>query len=110
LRRELLVGPDIAEAAVGLFLDEEPRTVALAGGRTFHAVYARLASETYDWPSVVRVHQAQAPELVALVHVRHTRRGELQQHLCQGVEPSVVSHAPVEGSEVVEEAIVGLSR
>lgn len=37
---------------MGLFLDEGPRTVALAGGRTPQAVYARLARANYDWSSV----------------------------------------------------------
>jgi 6-phosphogluconolactonase len=52
MRRELLVTSDIAETAVGLFLRQRPRTVALAGGRTPRAFYARLAREKYDWSGV----------------------------------------------------------
>lgn len=52
MKRELLVTSDIAEAAAHLFLQERPRTVALAGGRTPRAVYARLATEAYDWSGV----------------------------------------------------------
>ena len=44
--------PDIPEAAARLFLHERPRTIALAGGRTPQGVYARLATERYDWSSV----------------------------------------------------------
>jgi 6-phosphogluconolactonase len=52
MRRELLVVPDIADAATDIFLRERPRTVVLAGGRTPGAFYARLAEEEYDWSTV----------------------------------------------------------
>jgi 6-phosphogluconolactonase len=52
MRRELLVTSDIAEAAVGLFLRQRPRTLVLAGGRTPRPFYARLAREKYDWSGV----------------------------------------------------------
>ena len=52
MKRELLVTSDIPEAAARLFLEQRPRTLALAGGRTPRAVYARLATEEYDWSGV----------------------------------------------------------
>ena len=52
MRRDLLVTDEIAAAAVRVFLRERPRTVVLAGGTTPRAVYARLAEEEYDWPSL----------------------------------------------------------
>ena len=52
MKRELLVVPDIAEAAADLFLRQRPRTVVLAGGRTPRPLYARLAREEYDWSAV----------------------------------------------------------
>ncbi len=52
MKRELLVVPDIAEAATELVLCQRPRTVVLAGGQTPRAVYARLAKEKYDWSAV----------------------------------------------------------
>ena len=47
--RELMVVPDIAEAAVGLFREVQPCTLVLAGGETPRPFYRRLASEAYDW-------------------------------------------------------------
>ena len=47
--RELLVVPDIAAAALGLFREVQPRTLVLAGGETPRPVYHRLAEEKYDW-------------------------------------------------------------
>ena len=52
MKRELLVTSDIAQAAADMFLREQPRTVALAGGRTPRALYARLAGLQYDWASL----------------------------------------------------------
>ena len=52
MKRELLVVPDISEAAADLFLRQRPRTVVLAGGRTPRALYARLAKGEYDWSAV----------------------------------------------------------
>ena len=52
MKRELVVVPDVAEAAADLFLRERPRTVVLAGGRTPRALYGRLAEEKYDWSGV----------------------------------------------------------
>jgi len=52
MRRELLVTSDIAETAAGVFLHERPRSMVLAGGRTPRALYARLATEEYDWGAV----------------------------------------------------------
>lgn len=52
MTRELLVTSDIGQAAADLFLRQRPRSVALSGGRTPGAVYARLAALEYDWASV----------------------------------------------------------
>ncbi|MEE8346253.1 MAG: 6-phosphogluconolactonase, partial [Dehalococcoidia bacterium] len=52
MKRELLVSSDIAQAAADMFLRERPHTVALAGGRTPRALYARLAALRYDWASL----------------------------------------------------------
>ena len=54
-------------------------------------------------PAVVRVDQAEVPELGPLVGVRHAGRGELEQRLRQRVEEPVVADPPLEGPEVVEE-------
>lgn len=43
---------NVAEAALRLFREARPRTLILAGGRTPRPVYARLASEPYDWTEV----------------------------------------------------------
>lgn len=52
MKRELLVTADIAQAAADMFSRERPLTVALSGGRTPQALYARLAALEYDWESV----------------------------------------------------------
>jgi 6-phosphogluconolactonase len=49
---EVYVARDIAEAATAIFMDQKPRTVILAGGRTPQAFYERLATEEYDWPGL----------------------------------------------------------
>lgn len=49
---ELLVAPDIAENAVELFHEIQPRTIILAGGQTPIPVYCRLAEELYPWHQV----------------------------------------------------------
>jgi 6-phosphogluconolactonase len=46
---ELIVVPDLVAAAVGLFTEARPRTVALSGGETPAPVYARLAELAYPW-------------------------------------------------------------
>jgi 6-phosphogluconolactonase len=46
---ELIVTPDIAEAALVLFRDARPRTIVLAGGETPRPVYQRLAREPNHW-------------------------------------------------------------
>lgn len=47
---ELVVVPDVAEAAAKRFLALAPRTVALAGGSTPRRLYERLAGCAYPWP------------------------------------------------------------
>lgn len=49
---ELRVVPDLVEAAVALFLEASPRTVALSGGSTPRPVYERLATLEYPWEEV----------------------------------------------------------
>jgi 6-phosphogluconolactonase len=46
---ELVVAPEFARAAVELFREVAPRTIALAGGETPMPVYARLAHIDYPW-------------------------------------------------------------
>jgi len=52
MRPELLIAPDIPEAALGLFRETRPRTIVLAGGETPRPVYQRLAQEPYHWDGV----------------------------------------------------------
>jgi 6-phosphogluconolactonase len=52
LKRELLVTPHIAGEAARVFLNEQPRTVLLAGGRTPRPLYARLSSLQYAWAAL----------------------------------------------------------
>ena len=52
MKRELLVIPDVTEEAARVFLNERPRTVLLAGGRTPRPLYARLASLRYTWAAL----------------------------------------------------------
>ena len=52
MNRELLVADDVAAAAVQLFLEVRPQTVALSGGSTPRPVYERLAVTPYDWATV----------------------------------------------------------
>jgi len=52
VRPELLITPDIPEAAARLFREARPRTLVLAGGETPRAVYRRLAREPYRWDGV----------------------------------------------------------
>jgi 6-phosphogluconolactonase len=49
---ELRVVDDLPDAAVELFLAQEPRTVALTGGSTPPPVHERLAQVTYPWEAV----------------------------------------------------------
>jgi 6-phosphogluconolactonase len=50
---ELRVVDDVAEAALELFLEIQPRTVLLSGGATPEPFYRRLASlADYPWPEV----------------------------------------------------------
>jgi 6-phosphogluconolactonase len=51
-RPELIVAGDVAAEAAQLFLEQRPRTVALAGGSTPRALYQALAAADYDWRSV----------------------------------------------------------
>src|SRR6266511_3485565 len=53
--RELRVFDDLdglVDAAVSLFLEERPRTIALSGGSTPKPVYERLAEQDYPWAEV----------------------------------------------------------
>lgn len=50
--RELRVVEDLAGAAVEVFLEAAPNTVALAGGQTPRAFYERLATLEYPWDEV----------------------------------------------------------
>lgn len=52
MRIELRVVPDLVEAAVALFLETSPRTVALSGGSTPRPVYGALATLDYPWDEV----------------------------------------------------------
>jgi 6-phosphogluconolactonase len=52
VNRELRVVEDIASAAVELFLEAGPRTIALSGGSTPRPVYERLAETPYPWEEV----------------------------------------------------------
>ena len=49
MKRELIVAEDAAGAAAALFIELQPRTVALAGGSTPQALYERLATLAYRW-------------------------------------------------------------
>ncbi len=49
---ELIVAEDVAGAAVGVFREVTPRTLALAGGSTPRALYGLLATELYPWERV----------------------------------------------------------
>jgi 6-phosphogluconolactonase len=49
---ELRVVPDVAEAALELFVRAEPRTVLLTGGSTPESLYRRLAGLAYPWTEV----------------------------------------------------------
>ncbi len=53
--RELRVFDDLdglVDAAVRLFLEERPRTIALSGGSTPKPVYEQLAGQDYPWAEV----------------------------------------------------------
>lgn len=50
--RELRVADDPAAAAVDLFREASPRTLALAGGSTPRKLYRALAEEPYPWEEV----------------------------------------------------------
>lgn len=50
MNRELIVAEDPAGEAARLFLELQPHTVSLAGGRTPRALYQRLATIPYPWP------------------------------------------------------------
>ena len=52
MAREVYVAQDLAEAAIAIFLDKQPRTVILPGGRTPQPFLERLAQEKYDWPAL----------------------------------------------------------
>jgi 6-phosphogluconolactonase len=50
---ELRVVPDVAAAALELFLEVRPRTIQLSGGSTPKALYERMAAVSdYPWPEV----------------------------------------------------------
>lgn len=49
MTRQLIVVPDIAEAAAELFVALKPRTLALAGGSTPQRLYERLATCDIAW-------------------------------------------------------------
>jgi len=49
---ELRVEANLTDAAVEVFLEAAPRTVALSGGSTPKSVYARLAEVDYPWQDV----------------------------------------------------------
>ncbi|MFN2545622.1 MAG: 6-phosphogluconolactonase [Actinomycetota bacterium] len=50
--RDLRVVDDLVDAAVELFLETTPRTIALSGGSTPKPVYERLAQTPYPWRDV----------------------------------------------------------
>ena len=50
--RELIVTSDIATVATGLFVELQPRTVALSGGSTPKPVYERLSTTDFPWAEV----------------------------------------------------------
>jgi len=50
--RELRVTDDLVGDAVAIFLEENPRTIALSGGSTPKKVYERLATTEYEWNAV----------------------------------------------------------
>ena len=50
--RELRVVDDLADAALDLFTQVQPRTVVLSGGSTPRALYERLAQIDYPWREV----------------------------------------------------------
>ena len=50
--RKLIITEDIAQAAVDLFLEVRPHTIALAGGNTPRPVYEALAKAPYAWSSL----------------------------------------------------------
>ncbi len=49
---DLVVTDDLVEAALELYLDVEPRTLALSGGSTPRPLYERLAQVPYPWEQV----------------------------------------------------------
>jgi 6-phosphogluconolactonase len=52
LARELRIVEDIPEAAVEVFLEASPRTIALSGGATPQVTHERLARLDYPWEEV----------------------------------------------------------
>ena len=73
-----------------------------------HVLEQGAAPLVIDRPTVVRIDQAEVPELRALVEVRHAGRADLDRQLRQRVVDPVLGDQPVQLEEVLaERAVVG---
>ena len=61
-----------------------------------------------DRPAVVRVDEAEIPELLALINVRHARRGQLQESLRQGAVEAPIHDLLVKAAEFRQESVLGM--
>ena len=59
-------------------------------------------------PAVIRVHQAEFPELGPLVQVRDPRRGDLQENLGKGVQGPAVGQISLHGLEILQKLLIVL--
>src|SRR5262249_49135186 len=55
--------------------------------------------------AVIRVHQTEIPQLGALIKIRHSGRGQLQQNLAERIELAKPGHFLLEGHELGQECI-----
>ena len=65
-----------------------------------------LAPRKINQPPVIGIDQVEIPELAALVDVRHTRDGQLQDELRQGSYCRRPRHQPDKIREIGEEGIM----
>ena len=54
---------------------------------------------------IVRVYQTEVPQFRPLIEVGHSRRGNLEQDLRQGIESTIIGYLLLKQQEVLEELV-----
>src|SRR4051812_21493066 len=57
-----------------------------------------------DRTTIVRIDQAQIPQLRPLIEIRHTGGCDLDQRLCQGIEETNMTDARLKPAKILQEA------